>query len=377
MEPKFIVHICGISLFAVGCELLNKMNLIPEYVIKLHILQFELPSVVIAVGIITTIFPLVGCIGALRESKCFLISYGTLLILTIIIQAALFCYLLCWSGEDIEHVLNIAWAKNTDDFKYPMDGYQFLFTCCGLKSYEDYLKNSKKIPSTCCGYLAGECEEEVYKERPGCRQTFWGAAEIILGCVVLEKVKVLPHYTHDVDVIQSAIPFLHIMIGSSTAVTPIFLVLSIISASNGCLIFYGVLSLMVSFMHLSSSIYFFVARETFSKRMDNLIEDVWSRNNEEYDYPMDDFQIAFDCCGVDNYQDYLEAYRLVPSSCCNKQFGCEEDDYRAKPGCRSTFVHFWDSLIIYICCRGMILGCLEVKVIAAIFYLYARSHDVI
>ncbi|KAI9577456.1 hypothetical protein GQX74_014840 [Glossina fuscipes] len=162
---------------------------------------------------------------------------------------------------------------------------------------------------------------------------FWGAAEITLGCVVLEKVKVLPHYTHDVDVIQSAIPFLHIMIGCSTAVTPIFLVLSIISASNGCLIFYGVLSLMVSFMHLSSSIYFFVARETFSKRMGNLIEDVWSRNNEEYDYPMDDFQIAV---SVITLNDGLpKMLRVV----------------------------------------GMILGCLEVKVIAAIFYLYARSHD--
>uniref|UniRef100_A0A1A9VR54 Tetraspanin n=1 Tax=Glossina austeni TaxID=7395 RepID=A0A1A9VR54_GLOAU len=170
------------------------MNLIPEYVIKLHILQFELPSVVIAVGIITTIFPLVGCIGALRESKCFLISSGTLLILTIIIQMALFCYLLCWSGEDIEHVLNIAWTKNTNDFKYPMDGYQFLFACCGLKSYEDYLKNSKEIPSTCCGYLAGECEEQVYKERPGCRQTvveYWelciNAIEFIAIIAVTEE----------------------------------------------------------------------------------------------------------------------------------------------------------------------------------------------
>lgn len=233
----FLHKICGISLFGVGCELLNKMNLIPEYVIKLHILQFELPSVVVAVGIITTIFPLVGCIGALRESKCFLISViiirqvalpkticrlfvftkkkcisfslfsssfksGTLLILTIIIQTALFCYLLCWSGEDIEHVLNIAWTKNTNDFKYPMDGYQFLvsehfrksplvtikpssiqFACCGLKSYEDYLKNSKKIPSTCCGYLAGECEEEVYKERPGCRQTVVEYWELCINAI--------------------------------------------------------------------------------------------------------------------------------------------------------------------------------------------------
>uniref|UniRef100_A0A1A9Z7J2 Tetraspanin n=1 Tax=Glossina pallidipes TaxID=7398 RepID=A0A1A9Z7J2_GLOPL len=309
------------------------MNLIPEYVIKLHILQFELPSVVIAVGIITTIFPLVGCIGALRESKCFLISSGTLLILTIIIQMALFCYLLCWSGEDIEHVLNIAWTKNTDDFKYPMDGYQFLA---------------------------------------------WGAAEIVLGCFVLEKVNLLPHYSHDIDVLQTGIPFLHFMIGSSTAVTPLFLVLGVTRSSSSCLTLYGVLSLLVFLMHISSSSYFFSERHTFSKHMETLIEDVWSKNTEEYHYPMDGFQTAFECCGMEDYRDYEKALRKVPSSCCsNTEDGCTEDEYRAKSGCRSTIIHFWDSLFKYVLIRGIILGGLELAVIAMVCQLHTTSHDVI
>uniref|UniRef100_A0A1A9WI29 Tetraspanin n=1 Tax=Glossina brevipalpis TaxID=37001 RepID=A0A1A9WI29_9MUSC len=408
----------GISLFAVGCELLNKMNLIPEYVIKLHILQFELPSIVIVIGIITIVFPLFGCIGALRESKCFLISYGTLLMLTIIVQTALFCYLFCWSSKDIENVLNIAWAKNTNDFKYPMDGYQFLFACCGLKSYEDYLENSKKIPSTCCGYLAGECEEELYKSRPGCRQTvvnYWdfcinfikftaiiavaleimtlmmtcylfrrtlflifGVAEIILGWIVLKKAGSLPHYNHEVDPLQAGLPFVHIVIGFSTAVTPIFLVTGLVFRSGSCLLVYVFLTLMAFLMNISSSIYFFVEHDRFSERIERLIEDAWSKNSEEFQYPMDGFQIGFDCCGMKNYQDYLDALRLVPSSCCgSKKVECELNDYIEKPGCRTKFIDFWVSNNKYIYYRGTILGSLQLISVVMIYYLHRTSHGTI
>ncbi|XP_078671337.1 tetraspanin-8-like [Branchiostoma floridae x Branchiostoma belcheri] len=118
--------------------------------------------VLIAAGVITMIVGFLGCCGAIKESKCMLMTFAILLGLLFVIELAAGILAIVYKDKigdyarqsftDALHGETVE-SKN-DDFKNAVRSIQKKFTCCGLTSTDNW--GFPCLESTCvCLQLTG------------------------------------------------------------------------------------------------------------------------------------------------------------------------------------------------------------------------------
>ncbi|KAH8304483.1 hypothetical protein KR059_010980, partial [Drosophila kikkawai] len=168
-----------------------------------------------------------------------------------------------------------------------------------------------------------------------------GVLLIIFGSLMVSSM----HDATDFDgsVKSIAFPVSVLVIGCVTFLVAFFGCCGTIR-DNACLTkTYAICMLILFGLQLALSIWIFSANDKFLTSMGKVVDKAWDENNAAQGYPMDVLQLAFKCCGNQNYQEYGNN---VPASCCgysDRSQTCEQAIYSQRPGCREEFVDFWAS----------------------------------
>ncbi|XP_017031028.1 23 kDa integral membrane protein-like [Drosophila kikkawai] len=168
-----------------------------------------------------------------------------------------------------------------------------------------------------------------------------GLLLIVVGSIMLSTMGKFTAFDGAVN--TQTIPIVIIVIGCVTFVVAFFGCCGTIRENACCTTIYAICMLILFGLQLALSIWIFSANDKFLTSMGKVVDKAWDENNAAQGYPMDVLQLAFKCCGNQNYQEYGNN---VPASCCgysDRSQTCEQAIYSQRPGCREEFVDFWAS----------------------------------
>lgn len=165
----FVLSCIGIGVITFGCSLLRNLKQVDAG--ELH---YEIPIVLIAVGMVIVLVSLLGIVASFQGSYWLSTLYSTLLLAIFCCQIVLIGYI-CHTRNDLAEDMRILLHehfKNKIEFgvesSTPMDAIQSIFKCCGKRSFLDYSKG--QIPSSCCIHLNCSLVKNVFKN--GCEEQF-------------------------------------------------------------------------------------------------------------------------------------------------------------------------------------------------------------
>ncbi|XP_037828369.1 tetraspanin-6-like isoform X2 [Lucilia sericata] len=129
--------------------------------------------IIIAVGVIVTLFAIFGCWATIRESKTKLIIYFSALTILVLVQLLLFTIGVTSQQNDTSDSVDTGF-----DQLWLMESYQTgalaefenTLQCCGVNSTEDYRRIDHEIPKSCCKDQNCTIPENIYKE--GCESKY-------------------------------------------------------------------------------------------------------------------------------------------------------------------------------------------------------------
>ena len=127
--------------------------------------------VIIGTGAFIVLLSLVGCCGAIKESKCLLITYALVVILITLVQS-IGIILSAVYQENLKDHISKAFAPviqqyGNDPFTTQVwDLKMESLECCGVNGYGDFeaLKISTNISSICCNKNSDECTSETISQ---------------------------------------------------------------------------------------------------------------------------------------------------------------------------------------------------------------------
>ncbi|CAH1260425.1 unnamed protein product [Diabrotica balteata] len=151
---NFFFVITGIILIAVGASIHTYYT---KYDFFLNSEYFSLPNMLIATGTFIFLICFLGCYGAIKNSWIMLMAFSVLLGIIFIFEfsAGIAGYVLRDKTSNyLEDSLTTAMYKynNSTSTATMWDLVQTTFTCCGVKSYEDWtsVMNGTDLPISCC-----------------------------------------------------------------------------------------------------------------------------------------------------------------------------------------------------------------------------------
>ncbi|XP_073413369.1 leukocyte surface antigen CD53 isoform X2 [Dendrobates tinctorius] len=109
-------------------------------------------NVLILFGCIIMVFGFLGCMGAIKENKCLLLTFFILLLLILLIEVVLAIVLFIYEKE-IDPYVTEQLRKSFEDHKQRKenstiwDDFQTKLQCCGINGSSDWKSD---IPSSCC-----------------------------------------------------------------------------------------------------------------------------------------------------------------------------------------------------------------------------------
>ncbi|KAM5181513.1 leukocyte surface antigen CD53 [Mantella aurantiaca] len=130
-------------------------------------------NVLILFGCVIMVFGFVGCMGAIKENKCLLLTFFILLLLILLAEVILAIVLFVYEkeiGPQIKIQLKTSFEQHKDNNKNITiwDNIQSTMKCCGINSSEDW---GDAIPLSCCPAGIKQCTDRfVFKQ--GCSEVF-------------------------------------------------------------------------------------------------------------------------------------------------------------------------------------------------------------
>uniref|UniRef100_A0A672LMN5 Tetraspanin n=1 Tax=Sinocyclocheilus grahami TaxID=75366 RepID=A0A672LMN5_SINGR len=145
----------------------------------------------IGVGAFLTLVGFLGCCGAVKESKCMLLSFFTVVLIIFLVEVAAGVVLFVFEPL----VRSDAPYQNKSTYTYNKNGLK----CCGYNNYTDFMDSqfvstTSSYPVTCCTSSSGPCNETAAKSVVGCFQALVNLIEdnavllagVALGIAALE-----------------------------------------------------------------------------------------------------------------------------------------------------------------------------------------------
>uniref|UniRef100_A0A8C4THS9 Tetraspanin n=1 Tax=Erpetoichthys calabaricus TaxID=27687 RepID=A0A8C4THS9_ERPCA len=183
---NFLIFLGGAGLLAVGIWVTADGSSFLKFVgpYSTQVMQFvNVGYFCIAVGAVLVILGFLGCCGALRESKCLLLMFFSIVLIIFIAEVAAAVVALVYSS--LAETILKAWAVPELKSKYGNDNdvtkiWNATMTelkCCGFNNYTDfdnstYTKNNNWMyPPFCCNQtMTTDCRssEAATFRKPGC-----------------------------------------------------------------------------------------------------------------------------------------------------------------------------------------------------------------
>lgn len=168
---NFIFFLIGLGLLGTGIylkvgktdyiDVAEELTSLSEYVTA--------GNLMIAVGVIIVVVAFLGCCGAIKESRCMLLSFFFLLLLIFVLELAAGIFGVV-KKDDIEEQLQkdftdaikIKYSSNDTSgvVNKAIDNFQKKFECCGYNNWLDwkgskYYQDKNLVPESCCNTNVG------------------------------------------------------------------------------------------------------------------------------------------------------------------------------------------------------------------------------
>lgn len=110
----------------------------------------------IVISIIIMVIGFFGCCGAIRESRCMLITYIILLVIILLITLIVLIVIgafMTWFNSNIDEEMFKSlqfYSHNNTGFRTMWNVLQSQAECCGVYSYTDWKNVSQSVPDSCC-----------------------------------------------------------------------------------------------------------------------------------------------------------------------------------------------------------------------------------
>ncbi|XP_055505779.1 tetraspanin-4a isoform X1 [Leucoraja erinacea] len=123
-------------------------------------------NLLIGTGTVAMIVGFLGCVGAIKENRCLLLSFFTLLLLIFLVEligGSLFCvYRLqfdAYAREDLKDGLQLFGTDGNVGLTNAWSIIQTDFRCCGVSNYTDWFEvfNATQVPDSCCREYTAAC----------------------------------------------------------------------------------------------------------------------------------------------------------------------------------------------------------------------------
>ncbi|NP_001088317.1 CD53 molecule L homeolog [Xenopus laevis] len=106
----------------------------------------------IAIGIIIMVFGFLGCMGAIKENKCLLLTFFILLLLILLVEVTMAIFLFVYEKQLDKYVRERLTNSFEQNLKHNSSEtwhmIQRNLQCCGINGSEDWMK--KELHSSCC-----------------------------------------------------------------------------------------------------------------------------------------------------------------------------------------------------------------------------------
>uniref|UniRef100_A0A3Q2UA22 Tetraspanin n=1 Tax=Fundulus heteroclitus TaxID=8078 RepID=A0A3Q2UA22_FUNHE len=188
------IFLAGAALLGVGVwvkvdsgsllGLLNQVEDAPDQVYQL----FNVGYILIGVGAVLVVIGFLGCCGAIRESKCMLLTFFSIVLIIFIIEVAGAVVLLVFQDlagqifDSVENEMRDVIQKDygkEEQMTSVWNATMEEFKCCGYKNYTDFdgspfneLHGGELYPVTCClsNVTMGLCNTNAAHRSnvPGC-----------------------------------------------------------------------------------------------------------------------------------------------------------------------------------------------------------------
>ncbi|KAM9743235.1 leukocyte surface antigen CD53 [Menidia menidia] len=184
---NFLCFVCGVAVLALGGYLMVNFNftsLLPS------LASMNVPKSLLICGIVITCVSFLGFFGALKENRCLLMTFFTVLFILMLVELVAACLLLMYEKEisegienDLRKGMNQVRNGNATDMS-EWDLIQENFACCGITNSSDW---GDMVPKSCC---VSKCEtpKPPYKAK-GClsKLTAWFEENFLIPgiCVIV------------------------------------------------------------------------------------------------------------------------------------------------------------------------------------------------
>uniref|UniRef100_A0A9J8A895 Tetraspanin n=1 Tax=Cyprinus carpio carpio TaxID=630221 RepID=A0A9J8A895_CYPCA len=165
---NLIFWLCGCGLLGVGIWLSVSQGSFATFSPSFPSLSAA--NMVIAIGAIVMVTGFLGCLGAIKENKCLLLSFFIVLLIILLAELILLilffvysdkvnCMLFENAKQDLKDGLALYNADNNIGLRNAWNIIQAEWKCCGVTGYTDWHEalKEKVVPDRCCQEHYQEC----------------------------------------------------------------------------------------------------------------------------------------------------------------------------------------------------------------------------
>uniref|UniRef100_A0A8C7J7G3 Tetraspanin-9 n=1 Tax=Oncorhynchus kisutch TaxID=8019 RepID=A0A8C7J7G3_ONCKI len=161
---NLIFWLCGCGLLGVGIWLSVSQGSFATFSPSFPSLSAA--NLVIAIGAIVMVTGFLGCLGAIKENKCLLLSFFIVLLIILLAELILLILFFVYSDkvsenakQDLKDGLSLYNTDNNVGLRNAWNIIQAEWKCCGVVGYTDWHEalKEKVVPDRCCQEHYQEC----------------------------------------------------------------------------------------------------------------------------------------------------------------------------------------------------------------------------
>lgn len=168
---KYLMFVFNLLFWLGGCGILGVGIWLAVTQGNFATLSASFPSlsaanVLIAAGTVVMVIGFLGCIGAIKENKCLLLSFFILLLIVLLLETISMSLFFAYKEEidryaqaDLKEGL---WLYDTEGNIGLTNAWSIIqtdFRCCGVSNYTDWFEvyNTTQVPDSCCLEYSQRC----------------------------------------------------------------------------------------------------------------------------------------------------------------------------------------------------------------------------
>ncbi|XP_029523521.1 tetraspanin-9 [Oncorhynchus nerka] len=161
---NLVFWLCGCGLLGVGIWLSVSQGSFATFSPSFPSLSAA--NLVIAIGAIVMVTGFLGCLGAIKENKCLLLSFFIVLLIILLAELILLILFFVYSDkvsenakQDLKDGLSLYNTDNNVGLRNAWNIIQAEWKCCGVVGYTDWHEalKEKMVPDRCCQEHYQEC----------------------------------------------------------------------------------------------------------------------------------------------------------------------------------------------------------------------------